>query len=113
MHFIDSQGIAIDLHLTEARGPLRRMVGLTGATAMEAGTGLYLRGRHVHTFGMRFAIDAVHLDRAGRILRVVTLPPNRLGPLVAGARSVVEMKQGENERLGLQRRGARLVRGDI
>jgi uncharacterized membrane protein (UPF0127 family) len=44
-----------------------RLLGLSHLDLEEAGPGLLIpRCRSVHTFGMRFALDLVFLDRAGR-----------------------------------------------
>jgi hypothetical protein len=57
-----------------------RLLGLAGLRAMSHGVGLLLPAtRSVHTFGMRFAIDLVWLDRAGNVLRVDrSVPPLRV-----------------------------------
>jgi uncharacterized protein len=53
-------------------------------------------------FGMRYAIDVVFLDDAGRVLRVVhALQPNRISPRVKGATSVLELPAGTVARVGL------------
>jgi uncharacterized protein len=53
-------------------------------------------------FGMRYAIDAVFLDDAGRVLRVVhALQPNRISPRVKGATSLLELPAGTAARVGL------------
>lgn len=62
--------------------------------------------RHVHTFGMRDAIDVAFCARDGAVLRTVTLAPSRLSPFVAGTRFVVEAEAGAFERW-------RLVVGDV
>lgn len=50
--------------------------------------------RSVHTFGMRFALDLIWLDRAGRVVRVdADVPPRRLRTCLA-ARSVIETRGG-------------------
>lgn len=49
----------------------------------------------IHMFFMRFPIDAVFLDRQGRVKRVLReLKPWRVSPLVFGARTVVELPAG-------------------
>jgi len=54
-----------------------RRRGLLGRDGLPPGRGLLLRPcGSVHTFGMRFPIDVVFLDRGGRVLRVV----ERMGP---------------------------------
>ena len=51
--------------------------------------------RGVHTFGMRFAIDVVFLDRARAVVCVhENLLPWRISKVVANARSVIELPVG-------------------
>jgi uncharacterized protein len=99
----------ISVEVYEAATPLERAHGLLGATEVGEGRGLLLRGRQVHTIGMSFPIDTVHLGADGRILRIRTLRPWRLGPMVLRARWVLELDAGAAERLGL-RPGGYLVR---
>ncbi len=82
-----------------SRGLLGRD-GIDGALLLQPATS-------VHTFRMRFALDVAFLDRELRVLRVVTMPPNRLGRPVLRARSVLEAEAGAFARWGL-RRGDRL-----
>jgi uncharacterized protein len=58
--------------------------------------------RSVHTFGMRFAIDVAFCDRDDVVLRIVTLPPGRLSPLVWRSAYVLEAEAGAFERWGLR-----------
>ena len=52
---------------------------------------------------MRFAIDAVFLDRAGRVVKVAAdLPPWRLAIAARGARDVLELPAGTAARTGTQ-----------
>lgn len=57
-----------------------RLLGLAGLGRNEAGPGLLIpRCSSVHTFGMRFALDLVFLDRDGRPCSVRReVPPRRL-----------------------------------
>ena len=58
--------------------------------------------RRIHTFGMRFAIDAVYLDGDGRILAVEEgLMPGRTGGSYRGCCRVLELKAGAARRFGL------------
>jgi uncharacterized protein len=59
---------------------LSRLLGLALLSPGRAGEGLLIpRCRSVHTFGMRFAIDVVFLDRGRAPLRVrEAVPPNRV-----------------------------------
>lgn len=74
-----------------------RLRGLLGRNALSPGEGLLLRPcRAIHTIGMRFAIDAVFLDREFRVTRVCRdVRPGRLfvsgGPRAA---AVLEMAAG-------------------
>jgi uncharacterized protein len=72
-----------------------RLLGLAGLERAEAGPGLLIpRCASVHTCGMRFALDLVFLDRAGRPLRARRLPPGRLA-WQRGAAAVLEIPAGE------------------
>jgi uncharacterized protein len=54
-----------------ARRPLPRLLGLALLRRARAGQGLLLpRCRSVHTFGMRFPLDLLFLDRAGVPVRI-------------------------------------------
>jgi len=87
---------------TIARSPLRRMRGLLGRSDLGSHEGIYLEpAGSIHTFFMRFAIDAVFLDRDGRVLRVAAaLPPWRTAA-ARGARAVLELRAGECARRGI------------
>jgi uncharacterized membrane protein (UPF0127 family) len=63
-----------------ATGIRARLLGLAGLDREEAGPGLLIpRCSSVHTFGMRFALDLVFLDRDGRPCSVRRqVPPRRL-----------------------------------
>ncbi|HEY8215578.1 MAG TPA: DUF192 domain-containing protein [Acidimicrobiia bacterium] len=58
--------------------------------------------RQVHTIGMRFPLDVVWCDRAGRVLRVATVPPRRVSRPVLRSRFVIEAAAGAAERWGLR-----------
>ncbi|MDQ4148812.1 MAG: DUF192 domain-containing protein [Actinomycetota bacterium] len=94
------------VEVIEPKGVFGSVKGLLGSDEVGAGRAMLIRGRQVHTFGMRYAIDTVYLDSEGRILRVGTLSPRRVGPLVWPARSVLELDAGEAARLGLREGGS-------
>ncbi len=79
-----------------------RCRGLLGRPPPPADGGLLIRPcGSIHTFGMRYPLDIIWLDRADRILRLVPmLPPGRMA-LCRGARSVLELATGQISRLGL------------
>lgn len=57
--------------------------------------------RHVHTLGMRFAIDVALVDRTGLVLHTQTLPPGRFSSVRLRCRSVLEAEAGAFQRWGL------------
>lgn len=58
--------------------------------------------RQVHTIGMRFPIDVAFCDRAGVVLRVVTMRPGRLSRSVWRSRFVLEGPAGAFPGWGLR-----------
>lgn len=70
--------------------------GLMLRRELPAGRAMWISPcKGIHMFGMRFAIDAVFLDRRLRVVRIVQrLRPWRMVPLVLRARSVVELPAG-------------------
>lgn len=101
MELVDSQG-TVSIALIEAKGMLGTMQGLLGQPGLPPATGLLLRTNMVHTFGMRFAIDAVYLSSKGAVVRVATMRPGRIGPIVLRARYILELQAGEASRLGVE-----------
>ena len=85
-----------------AETPLSRLRGLLGRAGLERGEGILLRpASSIHMWFMRFAIDAAFLDPEGRVLRVAAnLRPWRLAGC-RGAKSVIELRAGECDRVGL------------
>ena len=73
-----------------------RFWGLMGRSALPHGSGLVLRpGGGIHTFGMRFPIDVLHLDAQTRVTHVVRgIVPWRLGPVFVGGAEAVELPSG-------------------
>jgi uncharacterized membrane protein (UPF0127 family) len=80
----------------------RRMKGLLGRADLPADEGLLIRRTSsIHMFFMRFAIDAVFLDRELRVVKVVPrLRPWRIAA-ARRARSVLELPAGTCERRGV------------
>jgi uncharacterized protein len=94
---------------TLADSALTRLKGLLGRDRLEQGEGMLFRpAPAIHTYFMRFPIDAVFLDRELRVLGVTpALRPWRWARR-AGARAVLELPAGEAHRLGV-RPGERLT----
>jgi uncharacterized membrane protein (UPF0127 family) len=76
------------------RGPARTR-GLLGRDSLGEGEGLWIVPcEAVHTFGMRFAIDLVYLDRRNVVRKVSSsVPPWRLSGCLR-AHSVIELAAG-------------------
>ena len=72
-----------------------RLRGLLGVSEGDFGngSGLWIRPcRGVHTLAMRFPIDVVYLDRAGRVVHLEhNLQPWRFSPVCMQAASVLEL----------------------
>ncbi|WP_243369791.1 DUF192 domain-containing protein [Geotalea sp. SG265] len=86
--------------LTIADRLLSRMKGLLGRESMSCGEGLWIKPcMSIHTFGMRFPIDVIFLNRQHAVVAVKKeLPPNRLTAIYSAATSVLELPAGTIER---------------
>ena len=86
-----------------AAGPLSRMRGLLGRRSLEAGEGLLLSpAAAIHTAFMRFAIDAVFLDRKGVVVHIAHDLRPWLTAAKRGARAVLELPAGSARSFGLE-----------
>jgi uncharacterized membrane protein (UPF0127 family) len=87
-----------------ARSIWRRFLGLMFRRTLPAGSGLVLLPEgQIHMFFMRFALDVVHADRDGVVVRLVEgIKPWRVGPMVRGCKLVVELPVGTIARTGTQ-----------
>src|SRR5712691_4031026 len=84
-----------------------RGVGLMFRRRLEPGRGMWINpceGGSIHMLFMRFAIDAVFLDKKERVKKVYPKVPAWYGVVwfVWGARSVLELPAGSTAELGLQ-----------
>ena len=73
-----------------------RAKGLLGQRTLTRGSGLLLRGEQaIHSIGMRFAFDAIFLNKQNRVVRIENaMPPFRLTPFVFSSANVMEMPAG-------------------
>jgi len=80
----------------------RRGKGLIGRKSLSAGYGLVIRPcGSIHMFFMSIPLDVLHLDRDGRVVKVLAgIKPWRLGPIVPRGKSVVELPAGTAARTG-------------
>ncbi len=76
---------------------LSRLLGLMGKKQLDAGRGLLIRpSSGVHTFGMRFSIDVVALDKSLRVVRLwPNLRPFRLSGISFKIHSMLELPAGQ------------------
>jgi len=88
------QSLLADCVEVADRGATRRK-GLLGRDGLAAGEGLWIVPcESVHTFGMRFPIDLIYLDRNRRVKKVRSgVPPWRLSACLS-AHSVLELVTG-------------------
>ncbi len=77
-----------------------RVVGLQGRRALPAGEGLVLiPNASIHMLFMRLSIDAVFVDKDGRVTRIGRrLRPWTIGPIAPGALYCVELPAGAADR---------------
>jgi uncharacterized membrane protein (UPF0127 family) len=85
-----------------------RFLGLMFRKSLPDGQGLVLMPEgQIHMFFMRFALDIVHTDQGGTVLRILHgIRPWRVGPMVRRCRMVVELPAGTAARTGT-------VEGDV
>ena len=97
-----ARGLDVCERCTVADRPLLRMRGLLGRSDLPPGEGVLLRpASSIHTYGMRFSIDALFLDSEMRVVDI----RSEVGPWrVAskwGARAILELRAGEARKRGV------------
>ena len=95
-------GAVLADRLERAASPLARLRGLLGRRGLAQGEGLLIEPcAAVHTFFMRFTIDAAFLTRDLGVVRAIHgLRPWRATRFCTGAAMVVELPAGTLERTG-------------
>ncbi len=91
------------LYIARADTFWKRFCGLMFRGELGEDEGLLISGCNaIHTFCMRFPIDAIFLDHGMRVKRLCEgLRPNRLGVICRGAASVLECRAGFIARAGV------------
>ena len=91
-----------------ASNPFSRMRGLLGRASLDPDEGIFLKpAGSIHMLFMRFAIDAVFVDRELRVVGVRTVRPWRFASQ-RGAKAVIELAEGAGQGL---REGEQLTLG--
>lgn len=99
----DENGKVVCDRCTLARDTYSRMVGLLGKRGLAEGEGILLQpAGSIHTFFMRFPIDAVFLDRERRVVRIAPSVKPWRAAIARRSRSVLELAAGEAARVGLR-----------
>jgi uncharacterized protein len=96
--------IVVATQVAVANNPWSRLKGLMGQPALGEDTGLLLQPcNSIHSFFMRFAFDAVFLDKTNTIVGLVqAMPPWRVSKLYPKAKATLELPAGSIERLKLE-----------
>ena len=91
------------MHCRHAKTTLQRMKGLLGTSGLADGEGLLIEPcSSVHTFGMRYVLDIVYLDRYQKVIKcVANMAPARMS-MAFNAKFVVEMAAGMIEATGIK-----------
>lgn len=89
--------------VTPATTFLRRLVGLLGRGYLPDDECLWLHPcASIHTFGMRFTIDVVFLNKDMRVIGVSDhVHPNKIRLAPKGTTSVLELSEGNRSRTGI------------
>ena len=90
--------------IRRAETSLARLVGLLGRSSLDAGEGIWIcPSSGIHTFGMRFVIDVVGLDREMRVVKLwPRVKPQRMTSIHIAVKSVLELAAGEIEARSIQ-----------
>ena len=94
--------LATDLRIASTHWSRFRGLMATGASGFPRGCGLWISPSHgIHTFAMRFPIDALYLDRDRIVIHIEDgLKPWRLAAIRRKAASVLELPPGTVEETG-------------
>jgi uncharacterized membrane protein (UPF0127 family) len=92
---IDRTGATFVSNIEIARDSVSRRRGLLGRSSLETNHAFVIAPcQGVHTFGMRFAIDIVAVDRQGRVIKLCSRVPPRRIVLALSAFAIIELAAG-------------------
>jgi len=94
--FTQSEGTLLAQHVRHAANAFSRLRGLLGTRSLAPGHALWLRPcSSIHTLGMRYAIDALFLDKHSKVVKAAQgIRPQRLCWAPLSTRSVLELPAG-------------------
>jgi uncharacterized membrane protein (UPF0127 family) len=95
MRIVNHAGVIAD-HVVVASSLIGKTVGLMLCRDFRSGSALVLPGcRQIHTFLLRFSIDAIFIDYQNTVVNVVeNLQPFRLSPYCREAKATIEVPAG-------------------
>jgi len=99
-----TRGTVLAASARKAEGFLARGRGLMFSATLPEGSGLVIEPcSSVHMFFMRYPLDVLFLDKEGRVLFMYKgIKPWRMGRVVRGARTAVELPVASIERSGTE-----------
>jgi uncharacterized membrane protein (UPF0127 family) len=98
----ETRGVDLAPYAEVASSFWQRGRGLIGRKSLPAGYGLVIKPcGSIHMFFMSIPLDVCHVDKQGRIVRILhEIKPWRLGPFVRRGKWVVELPAGTARRTG-------------
>jgi uncharacterized membrane protein (UPF0127 family) len=99
-HWLMKDGhVLASVDVAETRAARTR--GLLGHKGFD-GAMLFPRTKSVHSFGMQFSLDVAFLDEENIVIRVISLPPNRVTGFHLHSSAVLEAESGAFEAWGIE-----------
>lgn len=88
-----TRGVTVAHDVEVATSFWKRGIGLMGRSTLANGFGLVIYPcGSIHMFFMRVPIDVLHVDKHGKVVRILhAIKPWRLGPLVRHGKWVIEL----------------------
>lgn len=95
-----SKATLLGAKIAVADTPRQRMLGLLNTAALDPDTGLLIfPTQAVHTFGMKYPIDIIFLDKKKKVVGIrPAVRPYRLTPIYWRAECVLELPVGTIKR---------------
>ena len=92
----ENNTVVIASKVYSARGFFKRLLGLLTFKPLKESEGLLIKDcRSIHTMWMMYSIDAIFIDKEGRVIAMYKdLAPFRFSPYIKDACSVLELKAG-------------------